>query len=45
MRQLKRRGFSDSQIARVVGSDLMTGEAGAGAGAGKTRTMMCDLIT
>lgn len=25
MRQLKQRGFSDSQIARAVGSDMMTG--------------------
>ena len=26
MLELKRRGFSDSQIARAVGSDMMTGE-------------------
>ena len=24
--QLKKRGFSDSQIARAIGSDMMTGE-------------------
>ena len=28
MRQLKQRGFSDSQIARAVGSDMMAGEDG-----------------
>lgn len=36
MRQLKQRGFSDSQIARAVGSDMMTGEHRA-AGGGKGR--------
>ena len=40
MRQLKQRGFSDSQIARAVGSDMMTGEhraAGWREGQGRLR--------
>lgn len=33
MRQVKQRGFSDSQIARCLGTDMMAGERSAGAAA------------